>query len=1675
MDKTENEELSLKTIIIEDNKTLNKLITKNCKRKGYDTKVAFNGKDGLSNIRGQGNEIILLDYDLPDMNAKQFIETLHKNDKDVPFLIMTGHGNEEIAVEMMRMGASDYIIKKNNFIDLLMLRLNKVHAEINNKHKLDKARKKIRASEKKHKALYNNAPLPYQSLNRKGHIVDVNPAWLHTLGYKRKQVIGKWFGQFLHPDQKDFFKNNFDDLKNQDYLYKQEYKIQHSEGHYLDISLQGMMGHDSKGEFTQSYCVFKNITEQKKAESELMATKQRYQKLFENSLIGIGLATPQGKVITLNRSFSDILGYSESELKAMNVIKLYKNIEDRKKIKKELKENDQVKGFETILMKKDGTPINVLLNISKIDDDGEVFYQTTCLDITEQKQTSEALEESKERYQNYIKHSNEGIYRLEMDEPLDTKLPVEKQIDHIYDHAYIAEFNDAFIKMYNASPEDFLNLKMIELHGGRDNPTNRAEVRNFVKSGYKVINDETVEKTADGKTVWFSNNTIGIVEDDKVVRMWGTQLDITERKQAEQRIKEQEENLRTTLNSIGDGVISTDLAGKIIRMNPIAEELTGWDKKDSLNQPIEKVFRIFNAKTKKELKNPVEKVFEEKRIIGLANHTLLKAKDGKEYQIADSGAPIKDDNGNITGAVLVFRNVTDEYKHRIRRRQRERELQEYKHRLEGTMRVGNLAWWEMDIKSGKVKFNQKKAQMLGYDPDEFSHYDDFMELVHPDDYDYKMETMMDLVKDRKSVYQTDYRIKTKAGHYKWFHDIGGVTTRSVDGVPKKVTGVVVDITEMKEKEQNLKFQSMMLNQIQDHITATDLEGNIIYVNDAEAKTFGVSKEELIGKSIQDYGENSEKGATQKDIVQQTLDNGHWRGEVVNYSNEGKEIIFDCRTRLIKDNDGNPKSMVGISTDITEAKKAENDLKKSEQRLKSYVENSPYGIFVSNQEGNYVDVNSAAQQITGYNKDELIGKNLLDLIPPEGRKEARQHFQSVIKGDYYTLELPFLTKSGTKKYWSVKAVKLSKNRFLAFVNDITDRKETEIKLKESEERYRVITEKSHDGIYILQNNKLVFANDRICDLIGYRKDELLYVNFWEFIHPEDLNKIKTYAYGRAKGKDVPSTYEVRGVTKNGEILDLEFSVAPITYRGKYAALGSIRDITQRKETQKKLKLRSKAIAASMDGIGILDSREKYIYINKAHAEIYGYQSPDELIGKSWKMLYDDEELRRFEKEIMPEFREKGKWRGEAEGRKKGGSKFPQEISLTALKDGGLICLVRDITERKKAEREKEKLQEQLLQTQKLESIGTLAGGVAHDFNNILTVIIGLAQLVKSRTIKSDPNYEQLDSILKSAERAADLTKQLLLFSRKKEMDLEVINLNRTISEIRKMLNRLIGENISMHNELASDLWQIKADRNQLEQVITNLVVNARDAMGGGGDLHIKTKNVSISNEKAETIPNIEPGQYVRISIEDTGHGMDQEIQDKIFDPFFTTKGLAEGTGMGLAVVHGIVKEHKGFINVYSEAGEGTIFHIYLPRVKSEQKQETKKRKTKLLNNFSGDGETVLIVEDEKPVLTYLEKILENYGYNYLSAKSGEEALELFAKNKDNIDLLLSDVIMTGIDGVELANKLKKQNKDLQVILSSGYSNKKVALRKIKDKGYRFIQKPYDITKLLSLLHETISSE
>jgi len=403
----------------------------------------------------------------------------------------------------------------------------------------------------------------------------------------------------------------------------------------------------------------------------------------------------------------------------------------------------------------------------------------------------------------------------------------------------------------------------------------------------------------------------------------------------------------------------------------------------------------------------------------------------------------------------------------------------------------------------------------------------------------------------------------------------------------------------------------------------------------------------------------------------------------------------------------------------------------------------------------------------------------------------------------------------------------------------------------------------------------------------------------------------------------------------------------------------------------------------------------------------------------------------------------------------------------------VLLKKEIKERKQAEEEKEKLQAQLLQAQKMEAIGILAGGIAHDFNNILTAIQGYTDLAMMKMDEADPLYRDLKQIDLSATRAANLTRQLLLFSRRQPMEFTPINLNTTVANLLKMLNRLIGEDITIKTELEPELWTVQADAGNIEQAIMNLTVNARDAMPEGGTLTIKTQNIYIDKDYCKTYTYARPGRFVCLTIEDTGIGMDKETIPHIFEPFFSTKGTGKGTGMGLSVVHGIVKQHEGWVNVYSEPGQGSTLKIYLPAVSLKPEEEPEDAISQ--KDLQGSGENILLVEDEEGVREFATSALHENGYVIYEAASAEEALDIFEKEKGNFDLVFSDVVLPGKGGLELIDQLLSQKPDLRVLLSSGYTDQKSQWPVIRKRGFRFLQKPYALTDLLRGINEAIGQD
>ncbi len=398
-----------------------------------------------------------------------------------------------------------------------------------------------------------------------------------------------------------------------------------------------------------------------------------------------------------------------------------------------------------------------------------------------------------------------------------------------------------------------------------------------------------------------------------------------------------------------------------------------------------------------------------------------------------------------------------------------------------------------------------------------------------------------------------------------------------------------------------------------------------------------------------------------------------------------------------------------------------------------------------------------------------------------------------------------------------------------------------------------------------------------------------------------------------------------------------------------------------------------------------------------------------------------------------------------------------------------CIWRDITDHKLAEAEKEKLQAQLQQAMKMEAVGRLAGGVAHDFNNLLTVITGYSELLLQKIGKESPMHGEVEEIKRAGERAASLTQQLLAFSRKQIIEPKVVHLDHLVAEMHKMLTRLIGENIALQATTGKSLGSVKVDPGQFQQILMNLVVNARDAMPDGGKIVIETANVDLDEEYCALHPYVTPGRFVMLSVSDTGKGMSEEVKAHIFEPFFTTKERGSGTGLGLATAYGAVKQAGGFIEVYSEVGIGTTFKIYLPRV---EEKALKSVKDELPQTMRGGSETVLLVEDEGMVRNVCLQILERLGYKVLQASNGVEAIALAQGYGDRIDLLLTDVLMPGMNGAELAAQLVPHRAEMKVLFTSGYTDDGIVRDKILEEGVSFIGKPYTPSALARKVREVL---
>ncbi len=519
---------------------------------------------------------------------------------------------------------------------------------------------------------------------------------------------------------------------------------------------------------------------------------------------------------------------------------------------------------------------------------------------------------------------------------------------------------------------------------------------------------------------------------------------------------------------------------------------------------------------------------------------------------------------------------------------------------------------------------------------------------------------------------------------------------------------------------------------------------------------------------------------------------------------------------------------------------------------------------------------------------------------------------------------------------------------------------------------------------------------------------------------------------------------------------------------------VRELEEAKTLLDKNEKRYRNFFHSMrDVILVADQERRIIDVNQpALRQLFGYELED-IVGRQTKILYAEEKV--FNEAGRQIFDQKNNVTGEiieVNYRRKDGSIITGELSALKLinEQGeveGNLGIIRDISERKS-------LAAQLLQSQKMEAIGTLAGGVAHDFNNILTIIQGYLDLSMLRLQPGNKIYENLMQIDKAAGRAADLVKQLLLFSRKQPMETTVVDLNVAIENLAKMLYRFIGEDISLDSDLDPDLWKIKGDRNTMDQVLMNLVVNSRDAMPEGGVITIRTENMTLDESFCRLNSEARLGDFVCLSVCDSGTGIDQETMKHIFEPFYTTKEVGKGTGLGLSVVYGVVQEQQGWITVSSEMGTGTTFRVYLPAMPQEEVVVQNQEKSDL-HGLQGKGERILLVEDDQNICKVVTRILEENGYQVFATGDAEEALAIFDRQQGDFDLLFSDVVMPGKGGLELVDLIHEHNSELPVLLGSGYADEKSQWPVIHTRGLAFVSKPYVFGSLLEAIKKVLQGK
>ncbi len=992
--------------------------------------------------------------------------------------------------------------------------------------------------------------------------------------------------------------------------------------------------------------------------------------------------------------------------------------------------------------------------------------------------------------------------------------------------------------------------------------------------------------------------------------------------------------LASIIKNIPDAVLTIDLNGDIVSWNEGAERMMGFTSEEAIGRSI--TMTIPETLAQGELAHCLNILKTEGSLNEYESVRLTK--DGKTIPVEITAAAMRDRQQNIVSYTFIMRDISE-------RKRTEETLRISEERFRLAMLGANDGLWDWNLKTNEVYYSPRWKSMLGYSETELNgHLDTWKLLVHPDDLEPSLAVVREFLEGRTDKYEMEFRMRHKDGHY---------------------------------------------------------------VN-------------ILSRAFLVYNDQKE-----------------------------------------------PIRLVGTHVDVTQREQAEEALRQSEARFSKVFHNSPVGIVISLlSDGTFIDVNNAFLDVYGYSRAEIIGRSSLDLqlwVNHEDRTRMAGTLRA--QGRVQNLEAKFRRKSGEigDLLISAELIELAGLQcILGMFSDITERKKAEQLIADALAFNKAVVDSSPVAILTYDaSGQCLSANEGAAKAVGTTVDGLLKQNYHHLKSWRKSGMAAAADAAMASGEE--QSLDAHIVTTFGRKAWYACRFVRFKVGGEPHLLVMISDITERKRAEKALKGSEKKYRDLVDNasIGIYKSTldGRFLYVNKVLADLFEFISPEEMMSEGALMRYKNPQDRII---FLDKLKKSGEVHNfELETRTKSGK--PIHLLFNSTLEGDTISgMVLNITKQKK-------LEAQLRHSQKMEAIGTLAGGIAHDFNNILNAILGFGALALDKLEKGHPSADDLQEVLAAAERAANLTQRLLAFSRKQVSDLKTVDINEIVISTEKMLSRIIGEDIRLITDLTGKEILVMVDFGQIEQVLMNLAANARDAMPKGGVLTIDTGLREIDDEFIAAHGYGEPGRYAFISIADNGTGIDAETQKKIFEPFFTTKGVGKGTGLGLSMAYGIIKQHGGFINVYSEVGKGTTFKILLPL---NGDPADRGRVAAVYIPLKGGKETILVAEDDASLRKLSRIVLESFGYSVITAEDGEDAVMKFVENRDSIHLVILDMIMPKKNGREAYEEIRKTSPDVKVLFASGYTMDIMDKRELIAEGMDFILKPVSPRDLVTKVREVL---